>query len=200
MLRPDEPAERVFEVVPNSTGTSFGIVTVADDLDEEDGFVKVTILPGDGYTVSADYSFAIVRVLDNDLPATPADVRINGLQDSKGNVTVRWLARRETGALRFDARYIREECTDAGSCAPLPNTDWTEAPNLRKRTAPPTDGNEEVYLKLPKDAGHHYRVEVQAKNDDVSGWADFKMVSGPAHRRRGHSMKSQRLGLTPTSP
>ncbi|MXZ90989.1 MAG: hypothetical protein F4W95_10845 [Chloroflexi bacterium] len=53
------------------TSSHFTVWTINDDTEEPDGSVTATLVPGTGYTISADKGAATVNVSDNDGPPTP---------------------------------------------------------------------------------------------------------------------------------
>ena len=169
VLRTDEPSERIVEIpAGSSAAASFGVVTLDDDKDEEDGFITATILPGDGYTVSATQSFVIVRVRDNDVPATPTSLRINGHKDG-GNVTLRWDF--DERVPRYAVRYAAETCPHAERCT---TGGWTVIPTIQLQPTS-VENTREGLAPLP-GLEVQYRVELKAMNVDESDWSESALV------------------------
>ena len=57
---------RQFTLRAGKISDYFSVMVVNDDIDEEDGVVTATILPGEGYTVATTLNFARVNVMDDD--------------------------------------------------------------------------------------------------------------------------------------
>ena len=162
------------------TTVNFPIPTIQDLLDEHNGAIKVTLEPNDGYVVHSTLNMASVTVVDNDVPATPTNVRVNGHLNSDGEITLRWDKDTTTGAARFDARYVYETC-DSEGCRML-NSTWTVEPVKLQHSvvANTTEG-----LVPGLTEGRLQRIELQAKNVDVSeDWSVFQVVYPTAAPKR----------------
>ena len=83
--------------------------TANDTVDEANGTVEATVLPGTGYRVGSTSSDS-VTVEDDDLPAAPTGLHANGhLVD--GKITLRWNP--VPGATGYEVRYAEEVCVRA---------------------------------------------------------------------------------------
>ena len=71
---------QVLRINPTATGYFFSIPTENDRVDEEDGAIIATLLPGEGYTIESGKESATVIVADNDEP-TP-NVSISRVNDT----------------------------------------------------------------------------------------------------------------------
>ena len=98
-------------IARDSTTADLILQTEDDAVDEPNGTISPTVLPGDGYTVRSPSS-ASVTVLDNDRPPAPTGLRANG-HLVNGKITLRWNA--VPGATGYNVRYAEEVCVAAGS-------------------------------------------------------------------------------------
>ena len=146
----------------------FYLETKQDMFDEPDGTVKVTVEPGSGYIVE-DPKTAEAEVEDDDIPAQPTEVRVDG--HMAGGVKVWWTP--VDRATSYEVRFAPERCTEY--TVVLPNNrgtrlqancthgDWL--PNTVTSTTPSATLTQDLL------EGNPYRVEVRAKNVDLSGWS-----------------------------
>ena len=159
-----DTAPTTVEIVANNQSAMFPVTIDDDERDEQDTTLRAFVDPGDGYEVGTP-SQASVRLEDDDVPAIPTNIRINGHRDSDGNVTLRW--HDDGWSTAFDARWAKEICYANGGCERL--TDWTETPDITTRPTSVEDTREGL---LPLEPNLLYRVELRAKAVDTSDWSE----------------------------
>ena len=101
------------------------IETLSDTDDEEDGTLRMTVLPGEGYEVSATGNESTVTVKDDDAPGQLFGIRVNG-NLTGGKVTVRWDELPRAGD-RLQLHHLRFAPCGLNSqtgCNPTADEDW----------------------------------------------------------------------------
>ena len=165
-------------IAGGNSAAHLAIQTTNDTVDEANGAITVTVLPGAGYSVGSPSSVS-VTVQDNDQPPAPTGLRANGNLVG-GNVTLRWNP--VLGATSYNVRYVEEVCDSNGVCEP----DGGATPNWQTRTNIATSAGTAIEATLGGLTKEMlYRVEAQAAIVDASDWSDFTLVF-PTDSPLGH--------------
>ena len=168
------------------------VTTVDDGKDEEQGGVTMTVLPGSGYRLSDPSISSLserVAINDNDVPATPTALRVNGNLLAGDNVTLRWDWDKQDNDLanvRFFASYYQEHCDELdnmsvpqwGVCREdrnlMGDIHWQpNATGTRITLVDDGDNNDRTWrgrFSGPDD-GNLYHVRVMARIVDDSAWS-----------------------------
>jgi hypothetical protein len=113
-------------------------------------------------------STAGVIILDDDIPPTPKNLRVNG-HLKNGKITLRWDAVQD--AASYNVRYIQEVCGEPGTCYLL-GTRMVQEDIPTKGTST-IEADFSGLATAPIEKNTLYRIDVQAVIVDDSEWSDF---------------------------
>ena len=81
------PGEQTVTILANQSTVSLTVVTVDDDVDEEDGSVTATVTAGAGYTVGADNTASVMVTDDDDAGVTVTETDSTTVAEPSGTDT-----------------------------------------------------------------------------------------------------------------